>query len=125
MGQEGFSLRQMEGISVIEEFNPYGYENRISRPTLVAVTGWRDRVVRDEISSAIERGVMIASQDGGYFQWRDRRDDPYFEDYMRGERSRERKLRQKNKRQRLAWEAVHPTDTNSDKQVPGQLSFEW
>lgn len=48
----------------IDEYIPYGYENRISRDTLQLTTGYTDR----EIRSAIEHSSLpIISADGGYF----------------------------------------------------------
>ena len=108
---------------MIEDYIPAGYENRITRADLRIRTGKRDRVIRDEISEAVERGVMIASLDGGYFRWRDSRDDPYFMAYMKAEDRRFKTQSHRNRLRRAAWAKTHPGEAKKDKQFPGQMSF--
>ena len=109
---------------MIEDYIPAGYENRVSREDLKRRTGKNDRVIRDEISEAAERGIMIASLDGGYFRYRDSTDDPYFMAYMKMEDQRFKTQSHKNKLRRMAWERMHPGATKArDKQIPGQMSF--
>lgn len=110
---------------MIEDYIPLGYENRITRIGLKIATGKNDRAIRDEISEAAERGVMIASLDGGYFRWRDSRDDPYFMAYMKAEDRRFKTQSHKNKLRRMAWERVHPGTKKKKDEIPGQMSFDF
>lgn len=55
----------------IEEYIPFGFENRVSRDSLVALTGLSDATIRHLISEAKElRGVIICSSCHyvGYFR---------------------------------------------------------
>ena len=105
----------------IENFIPLGYRDRVSRVELRITTGLTDRQVRRAIEEARERGVLIASEDGGYFQYQDEQDDVYFRAYMKREERRFRTISHQNKSLRKAWEAIHPKKDNT--QIPGQMSF--
>ena len=105
----------------IEDFIPKGYENRVSRTYLHQILHMPDRVVRESIADAQDRGVLIVSYDGGYFRRKDASDDPYIEAYIGMENRRFESMSHKNKRLREAWRAVHPTDDG--KQIAGQMSL--
>lgn len=106
----------------IEDYIPEGYENRVSRGFLQELLQMPDRAIRAEIEKAQDRGILIVSRDGGYFQRRDERDDEYIKDYMRAEDRRFRTMSHKNKRLREAWQRIHPAEKQK-KQIPGQMSF--
>lgn len=107
---------------LIEEYIPAGYENRVSREYLHEILHIPDRAVRREIELAAERGVLIASCDGGYFRRGSERDDPYIREYMARENNRFKTQSHKNKLMREMWERIHPAAKKS-KQIPGQMSL--
>lgn len=109
---------------MIEEFIPAGYHNRVSRPYLQSILHIPDREIRRQIEEAAERGILIVSADGGYFQRKDKNDDPYIEGYYAQERKRFTTQSKKLKRLRRAMEGIDPDKHDKD-QVPGQMSFEW
>lgn len=92
---------------LIEEFIPFGYKNRISRPMLQNIMHIPDRAIRKQIEEAAERGVLIASCNGGYFQRQSAEDDPYIEEYIAKERSRLRSQCRKMNALRHAWEGIN------------------
>lgn len=100
----------------IENYIPAGYEHRVSRHRLVQLTQIGDRKNRQEIEEAIDRGIFIASWDGGYFQYRDERDIPYIRSYVRQEDSRFYNLAHKHKMLHRALDIIIPS---------GQMSFDW
>lgn len=104
----------------IENFIPAGYYNRISRQQLHDILHLPDRVIRDEIEDAQERGYLIVSRDGGYFQRKDERDDPHIIAYIRQENRRFKTMSHKNKILNNAWERIHP----NCRQIPGQMNLE-
>ena len=54
---------------MIENYIPFGYQNRISRIALSAVTHQNDRQNRKEIEEALyDRHVLIVNIDNGYFR---------------------------------------------------------
>lgn len=109
---------------LIEEYIPAGYENRVTRTHLHSILHIDDRVIREEIKAALERGVFIASYDDGYFRWKDAKDDPYFEGYMGRENSRFLKIGHRNRLMRDAWLEIHPEKKRKKKdQIPGQMSL--
>ena len=116
-----YGIRDGKESVMIEEYIPAGYEHRVSRGYLHEIMHIPDRQVRLMIADARERGILIASCDGGYFQYRDERDDPYFLDYMRKEDKRFRSQSHANKMRRQAWMRIHPEV--KDNQIPGQLSM--
>ena len=105
----------------IEEYIPKGYSNRVSREYLHQILHIPDRVVREAIAEAQNRGVLIASYGGGYFRRKDANDDPYISAYMGMENNRFRTMSHKNKSLRKAWRAIHPMDDG--KQIAGQMSL--
>lgn len=107
---------------MIENYIPSGYENRVSRLQLKIMSGLPDRLIRDQIAEAQERGVMIASVSGGYFQYRDERDDPYYRSYLKQERSRSQTLSKKNRALMRSWNALHPRKEGKN-DWPGQMSL--
>ena len=108
---------------MIEDYIPYGYHNRVSRSYLHEILHIQDRQIRDQIAQAAERGVLIASADGGYFQRESAADDPYIEGYIAQERKRFTTQSHKLKLLRHAMQEVNPE--YDPEQVPGQMSFEW
>lgn len=92
---------------LIEEFIPFGYKNRISRTGLRDITHLNDRNIRAQIAQAGERGVLIASANGGYFQRQSAEDDPYIEEYIAKERSRFKAQSHKLKLLRSAWDGIN------------------
>jgi hypothetical protein len=100
----------------IENYIPLGYEQRVSRVELQLMTGYPDRKIRKAIEDARERGILIASENGGYFKYRDARDDSHIEAYIQREEQRFRTISHQNKAMRQAWAVLHP-------EVPGQMSF--
>ena len=72
----------------IVELIPYGHENAISRKELSAVSGLRDRKMREEIEKATRGGEIIINLDSGYFRYKDERDLPYLEAYYNREMAR-------------------------------------
>lgn len=107
---------------MIEEFIPKGYDNRVSREYLHEILHMPDRAIRREIEKAAERGVLIVSYDGGYFQRESERDDPYIREYMARENNRFKTQSHKNRMLREAWARIHP-EAKKSKQIPGQMSF--
>ena len=105
----------------IEDFIPSGYENRVSRSELQITTGMRDRVIRKEIEDARDRGFFIISADGGYFQYRDEKDDPHAKAYILKEERRFRTISHQNKQLRRAWKRIKPDEDK--RQIPGQMSM--
>ena len=56
-------------IMLIENFIPFGYQNRISRYSLSTASHLSDRRMRKEIETALlERNVLIINIDDGYFR---------------------------------------------------------
>lgn len=108
---------------MIEEFIPYGYKNRITRTGLHDITHLPDRVIRRQIEAAADRGILIASCDGGYFRRLSAEDDPYIQEYIARERKRFTTQSHKLKMLRHAMQEIDPD--NDPKQVPGRMSFEW
>ncbi len=54
---------------LIENYIPFGYEKRISRSTLQALTHQSDRKNREEMETALlQRDVLIINIDNGYFR---------------------------------------------------------
>ena len=106
---------------VIEDYIPKGYANRISRPQLQIITGLKDRVIRREIEEARDRGVFIISADGGYFLYKDAKDDAHAQAYIMKEERRFKTISHQNKQLRRAWKRIKPE--NDNRQVPGQMSF--
>ena len=102
---------------MIEEFIPEGYENRISRGELVDIIHVPDRQIRRQISEAQQRGVLIISCDGGYFQ-AEEKDEPYVAEYVAQERHRFSQQAKKLKAIAKAWRG-------DPEEIPGQMSFEW
>lgn len=72
----------------IVELIPYGHENAISRKSLSAISGLRDRKMREEIEMATRRGEIIINLDSGYFRYKDESDLPYLEAYYNREMAR-------------------------------------
>lgn len=107
---------------MIEEYIPAGYENRVSREFLHEILHIPDRAIRKQIEEARERFVLIASYDGGYFQYKDERDKPYFEAYNAQEEQRFRTQIHNNKLRREAWNRLFPAEKKG-KQIPGQMSL--
>ena len=61
----------MTTINIID-FIPTGYENSISRKSLCAATGLKDRVVRNLIEEARRNTIIISNNDGsGYWIYPD------------------------------------------------------
>ena len=111
---------------MIEDYIPCGYENRISRSELRFVTGMTDRDIREQISEAVIRGVLIASKNGGYFRRRDERDDGYIRAYIMSELNRAKSQSRKNYYLRREWGNIHPEELSRKKckeQIDGQMSF--
>lgn len=106
---------------MIEDYIPHGYNNRVSRPYLQEILHIPDRMIRMQIADAAERGVLIASLDGGYFQRQDEKDDPYIEAYIAQERKRFTTQSHKLKLLRHAMQNVRP----DREEIPGQMRFEW
>lgn len=108
---------------MIEEFIPHGYRNRVSRTYLHEILHIPDRRIREEIAEAAERGILIASADGGYFQRESAADDPYIMEYIAKERKR---FTTQSHKLKLLRHAMMEIDEQYDpQQVPGQMSFEW
>ena len=105
---------------MIEEFIPKGYKNRVSRGYLHEILHISDRDIRKQIEEAADRGILIASYDGGYFQYGGRRDDEYFADYFRREEHRTRTLSRNVRKKKKRFMAITGKDP---KQIPGQMSF--
>ena len=106
----------------IEKFIPVGYDRRVTRAFLQNITGLSDRMVRDEIAAAGERGVLIVSSDGGYFLPR-KSDGPIVEDYIRQEDHRSRT--QAAKVRRLKRQARIMMGLPEDpRDIPGQMRME-
>lgn len=101
----------------IENFIPAGYHNRVTRGYLHEILHMSDRLIREEIEDAQNRGILIVSRDGGYFQRRDDRDDPYILSYIRQENRRFKTMSHKNKMLNQAWERIHP----DCRQIKGQM----
>lgn len=97
---------------MIEEFIPAGYKNRITRSGLQDITHMTDRKIREQIAEAGDRGVLIASYDGGYFQRESADDDPYIEAYIAQEKSRLNAQRHKMKMLRRAWAEINDDQMN-------------
>ena len=108
---------------MIEEYIPAGYPNRVSRAYLHEILHITDREIRSQIADAGERGVLIASADGGYFQRESAADDPYIEAYIALERKRFTTQSHKLKMLRHAMQEIDP-EYDRD-QIPGQMRFEW
>lgn len=108
---------------MIEDYIPFGYANRISRSQLQLRTGCTDRKNRELIEDAAERGVVIYSDDGGYFQYLDERDDIHVRAYMIREENRFKTMSHKNRLLREAWFRLHPGMIKVKDQVPGQMSM--
>lgn len=105
----------------IEDFIPMGYDNRVSRQYLHEILHMTDRDVRKEIVGARNRGFFIISADGGYFQYRDEKDDPHAQAYILKEERRAKTISHQNKQLRRAWRRIKPEADK--KQVPGQMSM--
>ena len=100
----------------IEEFIPKGYRNRVSRGYLVEILHITDRDIREAISEARKRGVLIASCGGGYFQREDDRDDPYIAEYYAKECHRFTTIAKALKTFKRTWKG--------DDQIAGQMRLE-
>jgi hypothetical protein len=100
----------------IEEFIPKGYRNRVSRGYLAEILHMTDRSIRDEISDARKRGVLIASCGGGYFQRKDESDEPYIREYYATECHRFTTIANSLKTFRKTWKG--------DDQIAGQMRLE-
>ena len=105
----------------IEDYIPKGFHNRVSRDHLHQILHIPDREVRESIADAQNRGILIASYDGGYFQRKDENDDPYITAYLGMENRRFKSMSHKNKKLREAWRVFHPLDDG--KQIAGQMSL--
>ena len=103
---------------MIEEYIPKGYKKRVSRGYLQEMSGMSDRDIRSEIADAQSRGIMIASVDGGYFQRKDEKDDPYIAEYYAKEKHRLNAQRRKLRALHKAWMGV------DEGQVPGQMEMD-
>lgn len=107
---------------MIEEYIPAGYENRVSRQYLHEILHLNDRVIRDMIADAWERGVPIYSDSGGYFRRGSENDDPHISAYSAREDKRFRTLSHKRKLMRIEWEREHPKEKKT-REIPGQMSL--
>lgn len=105
---------------MIEDLIPKGYRHRITREQLHQVTGLSDRKIRKEIEEAAAR-VLIVSCDGGYFQRKDEKDDPYIREYYAKEWARFKTQRKKLMQMEKALNIIHPKPDR--KQVPGQMNI--
>lgn len=104
---------------MIEEYIPFGHENRVSREWLRAILHKPDREIRRMIEQAVDRNILIVSADGGYFR-PTKKDSFYVRQYFGKEERRFRTISHKRKMQKMMWERLMPVDT---KQFPGQLSL--
>lgn len=75
----------------IRDFIPTGKENAISRQKLIAITGWDDRTVRNEIKRAVKEGVPILSSSHCKGYWISEDLDEW-EQYIRETDNRRRSL---------------------------------
>lgn len=65
---DGSAAREVITI-LIENYIPFGYENRISRSKLVSDTKMSDRKIRQAMEEALLiRGTLIVNIDNGYFR---------------------------------------------------------
>lgn len=108
---------------MIEDYIPAGYHNRVSRSYLQEILHIPDRAIRRQIEEAAERGILIASADGGYFQRENELDDPYIMGYIAQERKRFTTQSHKLKLLRHAMQEIDPEYDRQ--QIPGQMKFEW
>jgi len=104
---------------MIEEFIPEGYENRVSRDYLKTILHIPDREIRGQIEQAVNRGILIVSCGGGYFQV-GKKDQEYVADYFRREEHRNRTQGSNVRKKKKLWQKMTGIDP---KQIPGQISL--
>lgn len=82
-------------MRTIIEYIPSGHENAVSRESLSMMTGFSDREVRRQIEIANNSGFVVLNNGGGYFQYKNKKDKPYLDEYIAVERSRMNAIRRK------------------------------
>ena len=107
----------------IEDYIPFGHENKVTRKYLVAVTGMTDREVRLGIANArINRRVMIVPNKG-YFRPRthDTTDAHLMQVFIAQEVQRKKTLEEAIENYR----SMERDYFNESKQIPGQMRMEF
>ena len=110
-------------MSQIEDFIPYGHENKISREMLVIRTGLSDRIVRSEIETARKIRHILIVPDDGYFRPRkyDKTDGSILRTFIAQEDQRVKTLEENvDNYKQMARDFFRDDD-----QIPGQLTWEF
>ena len=107
----------------IEDYIPFGHENKVTRKYLVAVTGMTDRKVRFAIASARkDRKVMIVPNKG-YFRPRvhDATDAHLMRIFIAQEIQRKKSLEEDIEN----YQIMEKEYFKESKQIPGQMRMEF